>query len=178
MRPGGGKAKGSEFERRVCKSLSLWVSHNAKEDLFWRSAMSGGRATVGRRKGKDFGKHAGDISATAPEGHKLTDHFFIECKFVKDLRLGNFMMHQPSVIRNYWDVAFKQAEEHGRAPMLIAKQNLGIVLCLIPSEEAKGFTWAKESAIARVMLDAFTSCAVLRFEQMVQQPFSMRWRWD
>jgi len=46
MRKGGGKAKGASFERDICRRLSLWVSAGKQEDVFWRSAMSGGRSTV------------------------------------------------------------------------------------------------------------------------------------
>ena len=46
MRKGGGKEKGSSFERLVCKRMSMWLSKGERDDLFWRSAMSGGRATV------------------------------------------------------------------------------------------------------------------------------------
>ena len=50
-KPGYGKQKGGEYERTVCKKLSLWVSNGTRDDIFWRSAMSGGRATLQRKKG-------------------------------------------------------------------------------------------------------------------------------
>jgi hypothetical protein len=55
MRKGGGKQKGSQFERDVCRELSLWVSHGKQEDVYWRSAMSGGRSTVAALKGARSG---------------------------------------------------------------------------------------------------------------------------
>ena len=51
MRKGGGKAKGSSFERLICKELSLWITGGEHQDVFWRSAMSGGRSTVAMKKG-------------------------------------------------------------------------------------------------------------------------------
>lgn len=121
MRPGGGKAKGTAFERQVCKELSLWVSHGKNQDLFWRSSISGGRATVALRKGRDI-KAAGDICAVDPEGHKLTDRYFIECKHVRDLMLHRFMVHE-GMLWGFWEKAIEQALEHKRSPMLIAKQD-------------------------------------------------------
>ena len=40
--------KGSEFEREMCKCLSLWWTDSKRDDVFWRSAQSGGRAPRGR----------------------------------------------------------------------------------------------------------------------------------
>lgn len=176
MKPGGGKAKGSSFERQICKALSLWVSNGEREDLYWRSAMSGGRATVGRRAGKDLAKHAGDISATSRDGHKLTNHFFIECKFVRDLGIANFVYMKPSTIRRFWDVAVEQANDHDLAPMLIAKENNGPVIVVISGKEARGFEWAKEAATARIALDLKRNATIIDFNQMLAQPFTIRWR--
>ena len=37
MRSGGGKQKGSAFEREICKKLSLWFTENERDDIFFRS---------------------------------------------------------------------------------------------------------------------------------------------
>lgn len=134
MRPGGGKAKGAEFERWVCKKLSLWVSHGANEDLFWRSAMSGGRASVHRKKGGKGGisRQAGDITATAPEGHALTDQWYIECKFVADLKLESWLLKDEGDLARFWNTAKIEAKAHGRDPMMIVRQNRGDPLLIVP----------------------------------------------
>jgi hypothetical protein len=120
MRPGGGKAKGSQFERDICVKLSLWVSAGKRKDLFWRSAMSGGRATVSRGEVRQ----AGDITSVAAEGHILTDYCYIECKFVKDLGLTSFILDNKGALATYWKVALREAKSYKREPILIAKQNL------------------------------------------------------
>jgi hypothetical protein len=122
VKAGGGKAKGASFEREMCVKLSLWISHGKRQDLLWRSSMSGGRATIASRKGI---KHqaVGDICAVAPEGHKLTDHFFIECKHVKKLDIASFILNNRGELAKFWKVACKQAREHLRQPLLIAKEN-------------------------------------------------------
>ncbi len=61
-------AKGGQFERDICRSLSLWWSGGKHDDLFWRTAGSGGRATVRRKKGKGTKGHAGDITNTSKHG--------------------------------------------------------------------------------------------------------------
>lgn len=129
MKPGGGKRKGTRFEREVCVKLSLWVSHGEDKDLFWRSAISGGRATVLLTKGRSV-KPAGDICAVDPNGHRLTDRFFIECKHVRDLQLHRFMLHE-GTLHNFWEQAVRQAVDHKRTPMLIARQDFLPVLLIV-----------------------------------------------
>ncbi len=122
MRAGGGKQKGSTFERKICVELSLWVTHGKRKDVFWRSAMSGGRATVHKRAGRDI-RQAGDITAVSPEGHVFTDQFFIECKHVKKLDIASFILSNKGTLANFWRKACKQAADHLRQPLLIAKEN-------------------------------------------------------
>lgn len=59
-------AKGSSFERKMCKLLSLWWTKGQNDDVLWRSSNSGGRATVRGRQGKRTSGHCGDIAATDP----------------------------------------------------------------------------------------------------------------
>lgn len=73
-------AKGLSFERDVCRRLSEWFSGGADDDLFWRSAASGGRATVRRKKGKRTVGHYGDICATSSEGEPFTAFVTTEVK--------------------------------------------------------------------------------------------------
>lgn len=74
-----GKGKGSGFERDVCKQLSLWWT-GTRDDVFWRSASSGGRATQRHSKNQStFGQH-GDISATDPIGIPLIRMMVVEIK--------------------------------------------------------------------------------------------------
>lgn len=117
------KAKGTGYERVICKRLSLWVSEGANEDLYWRSAMSGGRATVAGKRGKSLARQAGDITATAPEGHSLTDFFYIECKAYRNLGLDRFQWLGQGTLAKFWKDTKKQAALHRRHPMMIVKQN-------------------------------------------------------
>lgn len=72
-------AKGSSYEREICKLLSNWWSPG-RDDIFWRSSQSGGRATQRMKKGKStFGSY-GDIAAVDPIGAPLLKAFTIELK--------------------------------------------------------------------------------------------------
>ncbi len=80
MRTGRGSRTGSAFEREICVLLSRWWTNDQRDDIFWRSAGSGARATVRGRKGKSTAHQHGDIACTDPIGSPLTDLFAIELK--------------------------------------------------------------------------------------------------
>lgn len=73
-------AKGGDFEREICKKLSAWWTYDDRDDVFWRSSQSGGRATVRFRKGKRTAGSYGDITALDPIGEPLMQLFTIELK--------------------------------------------------------------------------------------------------
>lgn len=169
-----GKAKGSEFEREVCKALSIWVSGGTHEDLFWRSAMSGGRATVGRKQGKNHQRHAGDISATSPEGHVLTDKWYVECKFYKDLAIQSALLKGIGKLSMFWREACEQATHYRRMPMLIAKENMSPCLVLMPTAHLITPTGVAAYPAAMLGRMAILRADVLSFEGMLKLPFRDR----
>lgn len=126
MRVGGGKAKGSQFEREVCKRLSLWVTQGKEEDVYWRSAMSGGRSTrMHKSRHWKQGSHAaGDICAVGEAGHVFTDRFYVECKHYADLSILAFLLgKKEGLLYKFWITACREAEKHKKAPFLVAQQN-------------------------------------------------------
>jgi hypothetical protein len=139
MQAGGGKQKGSAFERTVCERLSLWVTDGERKDCFWRSAMSGGRATRGRKRGEDLSRQAGDITAVSPEGNSLVEHFYIECKAYRELHIERFVLNGSGTLSNFWKTTIEEARNHGRRPMLIAKQNRMPVIILTKSDDLREF---------------------------------------
>jgi hypothetical protein len=169
-----GKQKGSAFERKVCKQLSLWVSYGKREDLFWRSAMSGGRATVGRKAGKDHAKHAGDITATSPEGHYLTDAWYVECKSYQDLNITGAMLSGVGLLVKFWKETCDQATHYKRMPMLVAHQNQQPTIVLVPA--ANLLNPYGLALYSKAHLGRFTQmrCDVLDFEGMLKLPFEPR----
>lgn len=169
---GGGKAKGALFERLVCKDLSLWVSKGKRDDLFWRSAMSGGRATLKARKG-GVSNQAGDITAVHSDGHVLTDYWFIECKFVKDYRIDLFVLQLGGRLKQFWEVAVREAKRHDRTPMIIAKQNRGMTIVVIPESERVKFGWARASLLATV-IDETTHACILSYDKMIAEKTEFR----
>ena len=124
MKSGGGKQKGAQYERDICKKLSLWLTRGEREDIFWRSAMSGGRATVGKKQGKDLSAQAGDLTAVHELGNKFINDFFVECKFYKDLEAARIVYGTgPGILEQFMAKAIEEAHSYQKLPLLIAKQN-------------------------------------------------------
>jgi hypothetical protein len=117
-----GKQKGASFEREVCKALSNWLSSGTQEDIFWRSALSGGRATVAFKKGKRHASQAGDITCIHPIGNALSSIFAIECKHYADLEYKGLLTGKGKLI-SFWEEINKQATRYNKHPIMIVRQN-------------------------------------------------------
>ena len=72
--------KGSQFERDICKDLSLWWTIHDRDDVFWRTPGSGARATTRMKVGLSTYGQCGDVQATDPEGVPFIEHFTVEIK--------------------------------------------------------------------------------------------------
>lgn len=73
-------SKGSDYEREICARLSRWWTNGLRDDVYWRSAGSGARATTRGKRGRRTANQYGDVACTDPEGAALTDLFYIEIK--------------------------------------------------------------------------------------------------
>jgi len=109
-------AKGGAYERAICKALSLWWTEEGRDDVFWRSSTSGGRATVRSRQGRaTFGQY-GDVQATDPIGQPLIDLCTIElkCGYGKT-SIADVLDAPPTAATQQWLKFVEQAEESQRA---------------------------------------------------------------
>jgi hypothetical protein len=123
MRAGGGKSKGAQFERDACVMLSKWVTNDTQHDIFWRSAMSGGRATVAhKRKGQKLSSQAGDVSCVHPAGAAFISSFVVECKFYADLNFDGLLTGKGKLVE-FWNKLKAEARAHDKSPFLVCKQN-------------------------------------------------------
>lgn len=118
-----GKQKGASFEREVCRDLSRFVDPDGTDTLFWRSSMSGGRGTLHRRKGVRNTTQLGDVTCVHESGHWLTQLFYLELKFYRDLDLANSLVNGRGKLASFWRETAERAAEAEREPLLIAKQN-------------------------------------------------------
>lgn len=129
--------KGSGFEREICKALGLWWTEGERDDIFWRSATSGARATVRQRSGQStFGQY-GDVQASDPIGQPLIDLCTIELKrgYQQDT-IGDVLdatkMNKP--VWNQWlEQTLRSAREAGSFGwLLITKRNRRDTIVFIP----------------------------------------------
>ena len=135
---GKGKGKGSDFERQICKELGLWWTNNERDDIFWRSSNSGGRATVRSRQDKGtFGQY-GDVQATDPIGQPLIDLCTIELKRgYGNASVGDVIDKGPKAAEQMWETWVRQAkEDHEKAGsfswLLITKRDRRSSMVFLP----------------------------------------------
>ena len=102
-------AKGSDFERWVCKRLSRWWSNGASEDVFWRTSNSGGRASTAKRKMKNS---YGDIMAIDPSGQPFIDLVTVEVKRgYSGTSIMDLLDKKADAAKQTWEKWIEQAEQ-------------------------------------------------------------------
>ena len=132
--------KGGRWEREISNLLSLWISRSygdTRDDLLWRSAGSGSRATAARKKGMLRTKQAGDLSATDERAIPLIHAFMVEGKSYKDLGLeGLFWRSSSKPLDVLFDKSLLEAKQHGKWALLVFKQNKQSPLILMHQKAA------------------------------------------
>lgn len=134
-------SKGGQFERDISRELSLWWSKGKRDDLFWRSSGSGGRAT--RRGSKDTAGHCGDICSTHLHSEPMTDLLTIEAKrgYSTDA-LSTLLDRREDAGQQTWEGWIQQAyEANHRAGsfswIIIAKRDQRDHIVVMPEELSK-----------------------------------------
>ena len=139
-------AKGSSFEREVSKQLSLWWTDGERDDVFWRTSISGGRATVRSRQGKKTFGQQGDIQATDPIGQPLIDVCTIELKRGYSTTTFAGLLDKPdSAVNEPFEKFITQAEEdHKKAGslswLLIVKRDRRKIMLAMPRKLFRYFS--------------------------------------
>ena len=170
MRAGGGKQKGASFERDVCRRLSLWLSGGLRDDLMWRSAMSGGRATVQFNRGAKNLTQSGDISAVGEGAFAFCERNFIEVKHYRDLGIGRSIVCGTGHLAKFWRVARREANRYGKRPMLVARQNLYPTIVLVEDQDERD-EFAGQEMLATLHS---MSARVYLFDSVTQMRVPMR----
>lgn len=147
MRAGGGGPKGGAFEREICKRLSLWVTNGESADVFRRSAMSGGKATVQRKSGLVNVMESGDVCAVDPRGYPFVAANFIELKHYKNLGIARGFLCQTNDLYQFWVKAVEEARSYGKRPLLVARQNLYPTIAVTGSAYADAGIFAGEPIV-------------------------------
>lgn len=125
MRAGGGKEKGSSWEREVGKALSLWLTAGERPDIFSRNVLSGGSFTQAQSRGNRSSRMPGDLMAAHPLAFRFMEHYAVECKHLATLGLEAFLFDDKSACELSKIIMYAngQAQQAGLEYMIVAKQN-------------------------------------------------------
>jgi hypothetical protein len=147
--------KGAQFERHICKKLSLWWTDGERDDVFWRTSGSGARATTRGKKGKEtFGQHS-DVQATDPIGQPLIDLVSIEIKrgYSKHT-LSDIIERKPNSKPSSYEQFMNQAQKEslsrqdGSSWMLVVKRDRREAVLFIPFKLWKQLWMSSETCPA------------------------------
>lgn len=138
---GNPKAKGSGFERDMCKLFSLWWSQGTRDDIFTRSQNSGGRFTARAKKGKDTHSQGGDFTYNDSTGRPFVELFSGEFKSGYSPKYKSKKTAKVSIISwccldlidtqqaetvldKFWKQCADDAATAGKNPLLVFRRNL------------------------------------------------------
>ena len=143
--------KGQDFERQVCRTLSLWWTDGEDADVFWRNRV---RST---KESPDAKHQLGDVTALKAIGAPLVERFSIEIKTgysktKKGLRTRNIpwdlldlldgKKDGKKTLLEFWAQCMKDAELSSKRPLLIFKRDFHEpVICLESSMVALIEEW-------------------------------------
>lgn len=129
------KDKGNDFERAICKELSLWWTGQERDDVFYRTSNSGGRATVRAKKGQSTFNHYGDVSASDPIGEPFLKLFRLELKRgYNHLSIQDLLDTKNDGGFAKWIAQAKESATQGGSLswMLILRRDQRQAMCLFP----------------------------------------------
>lgn len=146
----GKSSKGAGWEREICRALSQWwsfgLTETFRDDIFWRTAGSGGMATNRKRTArKKTAEQYGDVQAVDPIGKPLTDFFLIELKrgYNSDINFCTLVdcpqsMKQPILVEWYLKMKKEMIWANRKGSLLFFKRDRrdAIVMMGIPTLHA------------------------------------------
>jgi hypothetical protein len=117
----GAMQKGSAFERKISKKLSLWWSENNRDDLVYRTSQSGGRATQRKKGGKTTANSYGDLAPQDAFIQPLFDLFTFELKkgYSNDLDIISIVDSNKKRKLDDFIIQTKTAQENAKTPFIM-----------------------------------------------------------
>ncbi len=138
MKKGASKRKGNQYEREICKQLSLWWTQDLNEprdDVFWLCSQSGGRATTRAKQGIKTAYSYGDVTFIDPIGKPFIDSCLIELKrgYTKDISVLDFIDKKKGVpvLAKWWEKGVKEKELAGRKYTIILFRRDRHISCIL-----------------------------------------------
>jgi hypothetical protein len=121
--------KGGAFENEICKELGRWWSDGQRDDIFRRTAGSGGKATSRWKGGKNTANEYGDISFSDEIGKPFIDRYNIECKtgYASKIKWDVLDIidskQKETILEKFWHQCVDDAQKSNRIPLLIFRRN-------------------------------------------------------
>lgn len=162
-----GKQKGSQYEREISKTLSLWLSNNKYDDLFWRSHSSGGRFTQRFKNFKNTINQSGDITSTCKISEEFIKHFTIECKFYKEISLWDFVTGNKNGIVKFWIQTINESKSANKHPLLILKSNYKPVLLITNNYVSDKLKKISDVEEIMIINNEIENCVIYLFENFL-----------
>lgn len=117
-----GVTKGPEFERKIGKMFSKWLSRGERDDLFRRNVLSGGQFTLSESGEKIRGR-SGDLVDNHPYVYYFGARFAVECKHYKNLEIPTFLLGGESFLKQVVKKTKQQAVKERKQWLVVACQN-------------------------------------------------------
>lgn len=163
MRKSGSKAKGSAFERIVCRDLSRWISDGQYEKLFNRNVLSGGRFSRAVKSNETELGLAGDIAAAHPLAYEFLTHCSVECKHYRQLGIEAYMFGAKTcLIASALKQAARDCAGAGTYPLVIVKANNRPTLLFLSNN--LGAAIVRDSRNRMIPFHCFHSASIYAFE--------------
>ena len=149
-----GKGKGPRFERELSRDLSLWISDGKRDDIIWRTAGSGARATIRRKTGRTTANSCGDLKAEHSMALPLFEYCTIEAKNgYKDYSIQDLLDKPCTKKLRTVEEFYKQAVTDSCSAgvpfaLLIMKKDRRLPIIAIPTEIYDQFEYDLECAYA------------------------------
>jgi hypothetical protein len=122
----GAMQKGSSFERKISRKLSLWWD-DKRDDLIYRTSQSGGRSTQRKKMGKSTANADGDLAPQDESIRPLFRLFSFELKngYSDDLDIISIVDSKKKRMLDDFIVQTRSAQERAGVPyiMLIIKRD-------------------------------------------------------
>lgn len=133
MKPGYGSRKGSSFERKISKELSLWWTDGKSDGCFWRTHSSGALGTRSKKP-----TEYGDLMSISDVGQPFTKRFHLELRHGKCIRIQD-LVYSPkassSNMTGFIEEGIRGAKASGRVPLWIFREQGKPVMIMLLSAE-------------------------------------------
>lgn len=156
MKPGGGRNKGSAFERKVAKMvIAAFEDFGITSEDCYRTPSSGGHRFAKKQD-------PGDL-VTSKRLRRLFP-FSVECKSYKTLDWAGLMNNSSRQFKEWWDQACAASTKDCK-PLLVFRQNRSQAFAMVKFADVNFFQWP-QSPMMRTKIGS-TPLRIIRFSDML-----------